>query len=699
MASNRPYDSAASSYWQTPAGIIVPKKYLQSTGDRTVTVTESAYGYDTGLSLDQYARWQLAQSRYKYFVMEAIYQGDSWVHAAIDYIVNSTTREPNRLIDRTDPLNPDVNDLTAFFDDCNEDKDFHELYEGLVQDMLTYGYGYLYIESRRRDGRPLYLHPMDARITFPVFDFHGGIMFYAQVYGGRVELFDVDEVLYFPMPAHGGQLPKSKIEVLYESVSMEAQANRYNAFLFENNLNIGAVFSIPSAEDEDIEDNIRLLEDQYARPENAGRTLILKNDAKLLRDGALLTKDINFLELFKTTRHRVCAVFGVPEALLGIPENANRSTTDTQERDTYVTTVQPHRRRVNRRFTKHFIRKRWGSPTIEMVEPLSAMLPTKSHLEAVNTAAEVGQVYNDLREMQGLPRVPNGDYFVKGTPNGYVRLDTLMPGLGDPHFDFVAYQLEHQAQQESDAANAANSAAAGLPPTPSSAGEYVPPRPQDQIQLEPIAARIVDISRSLRANQYDWDDFENDQNLLELWTPLQVVSRRIPTFPGTRGGTFYQTKSGKVRYGRPSQVKQPPIDSKDGTPNQNTLTNPKDPNMPARLTPEERLQMAAARSEVETLFRQSQDENWTNEQFFTHLTEQGWAAAADTREQFNDVRDARSEARRLSELHPDNAYVLLGADGQYLVMEKPLASYGRGPKGVGGKKSDQATVSDPTKTT
>lgn len=694
MATN-PYNSAASNYWQTPAGVLVPKRLLQDSGSRQVAVTDNAYGSDFHTSLEQYARWQLSQSRYKYFVMDAVYQGDSWVRAAVDYITGSTTREPNRLIDRTDPLNPDIRDLTSFFATCHEDKDFHDLYEGVVQDMLVFGAAYQYVESRRRDGRPLYLHPLDSRITFPVFDFHGNILFFAQVYAGRVELFDKDEILYFPMPTLSGRQPVSKIETLYESVSMEAQANRYNAYLFENNLNIGAVFSIPSAEDEDIEDNIRLLEDQYARPENAGRTLILKNDAKLLRDGALLTKDINFVELFKTTRHRVCAVFGVPEALLGIPENANRSTTDTQERDTYVTTVQPLRRRVNRRYTSQFIVRRWGSPTVEMVEPLSAMLPTKGHLEAVNTAAEIGQVYNDLREMQGLPRVPNGDYFVKGTPNGYVRMDTMMPGLGDPHFDFVAYQLEHQSQMEADAQNAADSAASGLPPTPSSAPEYVPPRPQDQIQLEPIAARIVDISRSLRANEYDWDDFEDDQDLVELWTPMQVVSRRIPRFPGTRGGSFYQTKSGKVRYGRPPTAKQAPIDSKDGTPNQNTLTNPKDPNMPKRLSPEERLQMAAARSEVETLFRQAQEENWTNEQFMKNMEDQGWARAVETRDTFNDVRDARSEARRLSELYPDKAYVLLGADGQYFVMEKPLAGYRQGPKGVGGGKKGDRTATDP----
>jgi HK97 family phage portal protein len=665
------------AYYEAYNGLTLPKlgKYKQSS-NRAMQVAALTYGIPQ--TLDQYIRLQLAQSRRKFFVFHEVYRRDTWVRAAIDYIVRRATRDSNRLVDEKDPLNPDITDLHDFMsEDCNPDLDFEDLYKGLLQDMLEFQQGYLFIERTFGD-KVKALWPMDARITFPVTDFSGTILFHAQVYNGRVEVFMPDEVVYCPIRNNGSDprgLPS--IETLFDSVSMEHNANKYNAALFENNLNIGAIFSLPDATEDEIEQNKTYLEDQYATPENAHRPLLLRGNAKLLRDGALAIKDINFAELIALARHRVCAVFGVPESLLGIPDNTNRATGDIHERNTYVNTVRPLRRLLNRLITKQFIRKAWGSRSVKLDEPLNSMLPTQGEIEAVAKAAEVGLMYNDVLEMLGLPRVPNGDYFVMKIPGagGYVRLDlTAMPGLGDPHFDFAAYQNEHQAQEAQAQDMAMQSAASGMPAPPPATSQfpYVPPRPQDQIQQEAIAARIVDLSRSLAFDAADEHDF-----LLEVWTPDVMVSRRIPMAPGSRGGsTLYFTSSGKARYGRPPRGKQPPADAKNGEPNRNSLTNPRDPNMPKRLTPEERLQMAAARSEVETLFRTAQAENWSNDEFFSQLQSNGWEPAADTRDQFHDARDARDEARRLSETYPENSYVILGADGQYFVMQKALADVG-----------------------
>ena len=683
MAYTPPYEAMISGFVSTPGGLAVPTRYIQDSKQKQITAAEMAWGNTTNLV--DYVRWQLQQSRYKYFVMDAIYQADSWVRASIEYITAANTREPDRLEDRTDPFNPDIRDICAFFDDCNEETPFSELRAGIYQDMLTYGYSCQFI--RYEKGLPVGLEPMDARITFPIFDFHGKTMFYVQVWNGQVEFFHLNEVLYFPMPALSGRMPVSKIETLYESVSMEANANKYNMHLFKNGLNIGAVLSIPNATDEDIQDNLRLLDDHYATPENAGRPLILKNDAKLVRDGQVLTKDINFEGLIDLARKRVCAVYLVPESLLGFSQDANRSTTDTDERSTYDKACRPPRTRVNFRYSR-FIHKHW-SPSVNMVEPLSAMLPNLSQLQAVNEVAKIGATFNDLREMQGFSRIANGDYLIALTPNGYQRLDLIaMPGAGDPHWDAVAYQLEHEARAAADQENAM---ATGMPAASAPPQPYIPVRPQEQIRTEPISARIVDVSRSLAARHFDWDIAEDALLLVETWGRDGMVSRRIPKFPGTRGGNYYQTASGKVRYGRPPKDSRPPVD-KEGTPSDNTLTNPHDPAAPPTLSPEEKQAMDAARGQVETLFRQAQEENWTDDQFFGKLEGEGWQIAADTRSEFHDVRDARSEARRLAELYPDKAYVLLGSNGKYFVYEHPLADFQPQVKGVGeGKKKEEVS--------
>jgi HK97 family phage portal protein len=668
--------SSNPGYYMSGSGLYVPTNKYKESSSRTIEVSDSSYAYARPNSLEGYINWQLQQSRRKYFIFHEMYRRDTWIRATIDYIVKRATRDQNRLVDIDDPANPDIVDLKKFLDNCYPDGDFEDIYRGIVQDMLEYQQGYVYVE-RTIGGKPKALWPMDSRITFPITDWHGTILFHVQVYNGAVEKFEKDEILYFPLRNNGSD-PKGipAMETLVESVAMEANANRFNAKLFENNLNIGAIFSVPGATDEDIEDNLRYLEDHYATPENAHRPLMLKNDAKLLRDGALATKDINFELLIKLARHRVCSVFGVPESLLGIPDNTNRATGNVHERQSYVNTVRPIRRMVNRQFTRQFIGPIWGSSSVKLDEPINSLLPTQEELEAVDKAASVGMRYNDILEMMGLPRVPNGDYFVMKGPNGtYQRLDLIaMPGLDDPHFDFEAYQLEHQAQTEQQTQMGTEAAMAGVTLPPSTpATPYVPPRPQEQIQQEAIAARIVDLSRSL---DFDLDDDIEGYGLCEIWTSDYVVSRRVPMAPGSRGSTtVYTTSSGKVRYGTPPRPKQAPVEAPDGSPNNNSLTNPRDPNTPKRLTPEERLAMGQAKVQVESLFRMAQQENWTNEQFMDKMEKEGWAKTGETRDEFHDAKDARAEARHLGELYPTNAYTLLGSNGSYFIMEKELSAF------------------------
>lgn len=623
------------------------------------TVGVNDLGYPLSSSLVNYLRYQLTQSRRKYFIFHEIYRRDTWSRAAIDYICRRLTRDDNRLLDKADPLNPDIYDLKKFLEDCNPDSDFTDLYRGIVQDLLEYNQSYLFIEFDRSHN-PVNLWPMDSRITFPLIDFSGTIVAHAQVYNGMAEIYDPSEVIFFNQRNNGSD-PKGypAMETLVESVAMEIQANKFNAALFENNLNIGAIFSIPDADDMDIEANKRILTDQYATPANAYRPMILKGDAKLIRDGSLMVKDINFEMLIGLARHRVCAVFGVPESLLGIPQNTNRSTGQVHERITYVNTIRPIRRFINRQFTRQFIRKIWGSYSIVLDEPLNSMLPTQEEIETISKIAENGINFNDLQEMYGFPRLPNGDYFVMKIPGmgGYQRIDlTAMPGLGDPHFDFVAYQKEHEAdldQQNSYTMQGMQTPSGMFP-------EYVQPASQNLIQNETIAARIIDLSRSIGTAS----------------TP-DLVYRRIPSAPGSRGAaTLYTTKNGTSRYGTPPKSKSAALDSKDGTPNENTLVNPRDANKPKRLSDKELQQMSAAHAQVNGIFRQSQDQNWTNEQFFTNMESAGWQSAQDTRSEFQDVRDARSESRRLGELNLDRAYTIIGSEGQYYVMENSLSAFG-----------------------
>lgn len=652
---NNPLDSIAASvdrYYQHSTGFYIPNAVkARESSSRAMQV--SPYNA-TIITLEQYIKQQLQQSRYKYFVYGEMYRRDTWIRSVIDYVARRSTRDPDRLVDKVDPLNPDIRDLQEFLDDCNPDFDLQELKYGWAQDVLKFQAAYAHVEKPLGRGRkPKNIWTLDARITFPVYDFHGTILFFAQVFNGRTVYFNRDEILYFPINNNGANQGVPCMETLAESVAMELNANRFNSSLFENHLNLGHIFSMPGASDEEVADNQRYLEDRYQKPENAWKHLILRGDAKIVQAGQLQgAKDISFEELIRVARQRVCSVFGVPEALLGIVTDTNKATMQSQERDTYVNTVRPLKRLINRRFTKDFIRRDWNSRHIVMMEPVSSMITTSAEIEAVLKVAQVGAKYNDILEMLGLDRVPGGDsYMVALNPgNGqYQRLDLVMPGLGDPRWDPVAYQLMHEAE----AAAQAEQAAVGLTTQANpNAPAWMPPAPQDQIQWEPIAARIIDVSRSLAE---DWIE----------------VSRRNPMAPGSRGGSPYRTRTGGLRYGKPPAGKRPEASEGGGPDNTSDLSNPADPAISERVTPEVRLAMDNARTEVSEILREAQDNNWDTQQFVNALSGAGWEEV----KAFVDVRDARAHARSLAEQNPDVAYTLVGMEGRYTVMQHDLSAY------------------------
>jgi HK97 family phage portal protein len=416
-----------SRYYQSLSGLMIPTGTLKESKSPAMAVTH----HGGPVSFEHHVRSQLEASRWRYFIFQELYRRDVWTRSVVDYHVRRASREADRLVDAADPMNPDIVRVKRFLKACNPRKSFKQLRKAFNQDVLVHGQGALYIE-RNRKGEPLNLWPLDARITFPVADLHGTTIMYAQAYNGEVQLFDCEDVIYHGLDNNGSNpLPISPLESLVDSIAMELNANRYNAALFENNLNIGAIFSIPQADDEEIERNKEYLRDQYSSPRNAHRPLILKGDAKLLRDGALAMKDINFTELIALARQRVCSIYGIPEGLLGFSENVNRSEGDNQEYTAYVNSILPLREDINETFSTQLIQTALEAPDVYMDVPLSSRLPTAGHLKSASQAADIGVfTFNEMREMVSQTPLANGDVPVMKIPGpgGFVRPDlTVLP--------------------------------------------------------------------------------------------------------------------------------------------------------------------------------------------------------------------------------------------------------------------------------
>jgi HK97 family phage portal protein len=400
-------------YFSSAGGLLLPTKALVESKSKAIQVSSGGYLQFTDASLELYVRQQLAQSRRKFFIFGEMFRRSVWVRSPIEWICNSATGlGDDKLVDPKAPSNPDIEDIEEFLDDCHPQLTYLDLRWMWYQSLKIYGQAYAYIEPDN-NGRPKGFWPLDPRVTFPVTDAHGTILFHAQVYNGKMVALMPEEVLYFAVPNNNTEgWALSPLETIYDSVALELNANAYNAALFENDLNLGMVFTAGASADKTvIDENDRVLRDKYTRPENAGRHLILYGDMKLLRDGAAALKDINFAELMHQCRLNGTTALGVPAFLLGVTDGMNRASGQIHERSTYVNTVRPLRQFVNRQFTKQFIRNVWGSRSIIMKEPLASMLAHPEQIEAASKVADMGvSTYNEYRQLLGLETVPHGDY-------------------------------------------------------------------------------------------------------------------------------------------------------------------------------------------------------------------------------------------------------------------------------------------------
>jgi HK97 family phage portal protein/TolA protein len=476
-----------------------------------------------------------ARTSLKDFVFWETYRRNVWVRACVDIIARRATRDIYRLVDELEPDNPDVETLKVFFEDCNPNSSFRELLKDFITDLLIYGRTYMF-NQYTLGGDVANIWPMDTRITFPETDGHGDIIAHWQVYNGNYIEFTPEEVIYVRLGNEVEGL--SPIETLINSIASEFNAEAFNAALFENNLNIGVVISLPGASEEQAQETQQHLEAKYTSAKNAHKPVVLRQDAKLVKDGAANVKDIAWEKLIELSRSKACAMYGVPAFKLGVDGHTNRSSGDNHDKTFWMDTVQPLVETIYAQITRQFIRDVWGFPTIQMLPPLMATLPTNDEIDMLMKFAQMGLgTYNDLRRIAGMEAVVNGDRYVIWTAGGYQRLDmTALPGVGDSSItpdeadeQLAAMLNPPQPGQEGDSGAAVTPDTGDSGASTDNTGDGSTPQP-DNTEAD---SRIVALSDKFAA--------------------LAEFVYRGPTVlhPGSKGGSGYYDAKGTWHYGTP----------------------------------------------------------------------------------------------------------------------------------------------------
>ncbi len=343
------------------------------------------------------------------------YSQHAWVYACVRAIAQAASSVPIRVYRRAADgqryLAPASDPLVRLLDRVNPRMSFPELMEATLVALELTGNAYWALE-RDASGQIAEIWPMrpDRVKIVPGRNYIQGFIYEANA---RSVAFKPDEVVHFryfsPADDFYGLSP---LRAAADAIICDLYAIAYNQAFFRRGARPeGVITSQVQLSEEELKRLREQFEQTYAGVEKAHRVLILGSDLKWQSLG-VAPKDAEFLQQRKLSREEICAVFGVPPAVVGIYEYANYANAQLQRKLFWSDTILPKLQRIagtiNDQLASHF------GPDLEVEFDASAVpaLQEEAREQAEVAATLVARgimTINEVRErFYNLPPVEWG---------------------------------------------------------------------------------------------------------------------------------------------------------------------------------------------------------------------------------------------------------------------------------------------------
>lgn len=255
-------------------------------------------------------------------------------------------------------------------------------------------------------GLPLALHTLPSHLVQYRIDTEGN---QAIIFGGKS--LDADMVIIDrnpdPVDPFRGM---SVIAAAAQTIDTEEQSKRFNRQFFANSARPSVTVEVPKVMQPD---QFRRFKQQFEEfhtgQYNAYKPLILEGGAKA-NAFALTQKDMDFLESRKFNKDEILAMFGVSPGMLGMTENVNRSNMEAAE---YIFAKYEVRDRVkqfvdilNKSLIKPWNEANGTKYELDFENPVPE--DVKQNLDHRKNAVNNWMTVDEVRELEGLPPLPNG---------------------------------------------------------------------------------------------------------------------------------------------------------------------------------------------------------------------------------------------------------------------------------------------------
>lgn len=227
------------------------------------------------------------------------------------------------------------------------------------------------------------------------------------------------EVMHIKELAWQGSSGFNKGILAAELVGLDQDIDLYANYVMQNGAKPSGMFTteqvIPDAKYKEIASRLKeawtnMLGSRNQDPSKPGQGMLLDQGMKYTPIEMLTLQDTEAAALKLQTMKRICGLFGVPAAMIGIGESKYNNT-QTQLDEFYKTTMYPTVINVEQKLNQHLLR---GYPN------LCVRFDTKEFLKGaildqvnfVNSAVSAGiMTVNEAREYLNMPKVEDGDVF------------------------------------------------------------------------------------------------------------------------------------------------------------------------------------------------------------------------------------------------------------------------------------------------
>lgn len=225
------------------------------------------------------------------------------------------------------------------------------------------------------------------------------------------------QVMHIKESAWQGSSGFNKGILAAELVGLDQDIDLYANYIMQNGAKPSGIFAtdqvIPDAKYKEIASRLKeawtnMLGSRNQDPSKPGQGMLLDQGMKYMPIDMLTLQDADAAALKLQTMKRICGLFGVPAAMLGIGDSKYNNT-QTQLDEFYKTTMYPIVINVEQKLNQHLLK---GYPN------LCVRFDTKEFLKGavldqvnfVNSAVRSGiMTVNEAREYLNMPKIEGGD--------------------------------------------------------------------------------------------------------------------------------------------------------------------------------------------------------------------------------------------------------------------------------------------------